>query len=520
MTRTSVDPELHEVARAEALEQLRSGPPATLAPSFDLADLYGPLGDYVRLVAPHTEASPAALYACGLAACGILTGRGPTWFFGGTEHHARHFVLLIGPTGAGRKGTAISLGARQLLRLLDAEFLENRVTSGLSSAEGLIAEIRDPVPAKYDEASGKVIKPGDAGVTDKRLLVIEGEAAGPLQSMSREGNRLSPILRDAWDGVPLRSLVKHDPQRATTPHFGLIAAITAGEFRKLLTETAATNGLANRLLPIWAMRSQFQSRDTAPDPAAMHAVVRRIHDGITAARAIGRVQWTPAAQDRWDTEYVRLAQPDAASDTVRALLERGAPHVMRLAMTLALLDGVAGVGVAHLEASLALWRYIAGTWAFVYHDAAARSPMAAKLLTALEAAGADGLTRTAIRDDVVRSGSVPADAITSALAELERAGLAVRDDERTGGRPRERWRHARWIGATVANGVKGENADRAHQTGGFDPISHMSTSLPRGSVRVRLRNGAEIVLPADSRDITDNAHAIESITPIPEGAAA
>jgi hypothetical protein len=50
--------------------------------------------------------------------------------------------------------------------------------AGLSSAEGLICEVRDEA--------------------DKRLMVMQGEFAAVLRIMSREGNNLSPVLRSAW----------------------------------------------------------------------------------------------------------------------------------------------------------------------------------------------------------------------------------------------------------------------------------------------------------------------------------
>lgn len=512
--RTSMDPEADNAAES-ALAELRTGPLSPLAPTFDTSALYGPLGDFVRLHAPHTEASPAALYLSAVVAVGSLIGRGPTWFIGGAAHHVRFFGLIIGPTGAGRKGTALSVGARSLLRGLDPDYFEARVVSGLSSAEGLIAEVRDPVPPVLDETTGKTVRPGDAGVTDKRLLVIEGEAGGPLEAMAREGNRLAAILRDAWDGVDLRSMVKRDPQRATNPHVAVLAAITGGELRKLLTETAVTGGLANRFLPVWSTRSRLLSRETAPDPHALMTVVRELGQRVVAARTIGHVGWTPDAQDRWDVEYPGLALVDAPSDTVRALLERGAPHVMRLAMLHALLDGTGHVDVPHLNAALAFWRYCADSWRFIYHDTGSRTPMATKLLGALEAAGPGGLTRTAIRDDVVRSGDVPAERITNALAELQRAGLAVRTDEATGGRPRERWQHARWTGHEAKEG-KGLNSTSSAEPTDFAPLSPFPTSLPSAPARVRVRwvNGQENTLPADSPDLTDMGDLIAEIVPV------
>lgn len=427
--------------------------PLRSLPTFDLADCYGPVGDYVRAWAPHTEANPAAVYAVALAAIGGLIGRTPRFHFGNVDHHVRLFPLLIGPTGSGRKGTALALGARQLLLLLDEKFARENVESGLSSAEGLIALVRDATPAVVDD-KGKPIRPGDEGVADKRVIIVEGEMAGPLEAMAREGNRLSSTTRDAWDGVDLRTLVKRDPQRATEPHIVIIGAITQAELRKLMTSTSVVNGLANRFLPIWCARVQLLPEDSRPAPESLALIGRTLSSRITTARSIASVRWTDAAAVLWSDEYKRLAVVDDASANIRALLERGAPYVRRVAMLLALIDGTGFIDVCHLQAALRLWHYAADTWRTVYHDGTARSPLAEKLLAALVDAGPHGLTRTEIRENVVRSGDVAADRITDALTELESSGLALRTKApTTGGRRAERWCHARYAG----KGDKGSN---------------------------------------------------------------
>lgn len=438
------DPALALVAANDAARENAARPPA---PVFDIRNCYGPLGDYVRLWAPHTEAAPVAIYASALAALGALIGRGPTWRFGNTAHHARLFVLLIGPSGSGRKGTAMALGVRDLLYAVDDAFAKKRVASGLSSAEGLIAEVRDASP---DQMVNGHLKQGDPGVDDKRLLVVEGEMGGALQAMMREGNRLSAITRDLWDGSDVRSMVKQNPQTATNPHVCIAGCITSVELRKLLSGVSLGNGLANRLLPIWTTRARSQPEDSAPDPAALARVIRLISSRVDTARSVGNGHWTADAAALWAAEYDTLTTPEDSSDTVRALLERGAPYVRRIAFVLALLDGTGTVDVCHLESALALWQYVADTWRTVYHDGSMRSSLAEKLRVALNDAGPNGLTRSQIRADVVRSGDVSADRIAAALQELAGSGLAIRSsDSGTGGRKRERWQHARFVGAIM-----------------------------------------------------------------------
>src|SRR5205823_3185105 len=108
------------------------------------------------------------------------------------------------------------------------------VMSGLSSGEGLIEPIRDARyrrenVAKRGEASHMKQVVDDEGVADKRLLVQEGEFAGALQAMQRDGNKLSTVIRDAWDQEKLGNLTKRDKTTASNPHISIVANITREE---------------------------------------------------------------------------------------------------------------------------------------------------------------------------------------------------------------------------------------------------------------------------------------------------
>ena len=106
--------------------------------------------------------------------------------------------------------------------------------SGLSSGEGLKWAVRDAVEAHEPlKDRGRIVgfQPviRDHGVADKRLLVIESEFAQALKVMEREGNTLSPTLRQAWDSGNLRTLTKNDPVVATDAHVSILGHITREE---------------------------------------------------------------------------------------------------------------------------------------------------------------------------------------------------------------------------------------------------------------------------------------------------
>jgi hypothetical protein len=130
----------------------------------------------------------------------------------------------------------------RLLENLDQNWSTNDVTSGLSSGEVLIWAVRDPIERLHPVRKGgrvvdsqKVLE--DADISDKRLLVIETELASTLRVLTREGNTLSAIVRQAWDGQDLRTLTKNSPARATKPHISIIGHITRDELRRYLDAT-------------------------------------------------------------------------------------------------------------------------------------------------------------------------------------------------------------------------------------------------------------------------------------------
>jgi hypothetical protein len=127
---------------------------------------------------------------------------------------------------------------RYLFLKVDEAFILKRVKSGLSSGEGLIFQVRDP---QYDQVpiresgrrTGAILGYenvlSDPGEPDKRLLIIESEFASALKVMDREGNTLSPVLRDVWDHGNLSPLTKKDRMVATGAHVCIIGHITVNE---------------------------------------------------------------------------------------------------------------------------------------------------------------------------------------------------------------------------------------------------------------------------------------------------
>jgi hypothetical protein len=151
----------------------------------------------VRAIAPHTEADPAAVLVQFLACFGNACGRGPGFQVEADRHHLNLFVTIVGETAKGRKGSSFGQ-ARRPIESADENFA-GRIRTGLSSGEGLIWEVRDPITKrrkarKTELETGEADEEGDVeviedeGVLDKRLVVYESELASVLGRMGRQGN--------------------------------------------------------------------------------------------------------------------------------------------------------------------------------------------------------------------------------------------------------------------------------------------------------------------------------------------
>ncbi len=146
------------------------------------AVFHGPAGEFVVRTEPHTEADPMALLIQFLVAFGVAAGRQAYWPIEASRHYPNEFAVLVGPSSKGRKGSAWD-HVEAILADVDPAFAEDGLVTGLSSGEGLISQVRDPIDASDTDAR-----------PDKRRLVVEAEFAQVMKVLAREGNTLSPVV--------------------------------------------------------------------------------------------------------------------------------------------------------------------------------------------------------------------------------------------------------------------------------------------------------------------------------------
>jgi hypothetical protein len=292
--------------------------------------------------------------------------------------------------------------------------------SGLSSGEGLIWAVRD-----HDE---------DRAPTDKRLLVLEAEFAAVLKMTAREGNTLSPIVRNAWDGKVMQSMTKNSPARATGAHVSIVGHITAVELVRLLGVTEAANGFLNRFVILAVRRSKLLPEGGNVNDVDWAPLLERLAAAVCFGRRAGRVGFDDQARRLWWDIYPTLTSGEPG--LLGAVCARSEAHVVRLALLYALLDASDTIGADHLEAALALWDYATASARWVFGDALG-DPTADDIHRAL-LTEPNGLTRSAIRDLFHRNRS--SKEIGLALQHLHDDGKITVEHRQERGRPAEVWR--------------------------------------------------------------------------------
>lgn len=376
-----------------------------------------------------------------------MVGRKPAFRVSGSWHHCNLNTVVVGQSAKSRKGLGLDCALLFLYWLNDA-YVKNNVKQGLSSGEGLIAHVCDPEkkfrqPNTAEKKLGQtepieyVVNPG---VTDKRLLVAESEMGGLIAAMGREGNTLSAIVRQFWDGAErVGTLTRNSPLTATRAHVSLSCHITRHELEVKLPTVENFNGFANRFLWIYAKRDRYMS--SPPDLSS--ALFKEELEHFTKPDAEGKtllqridsvwhIERDAEADQYWDELYQKMEKNQEVNPEVDSVTARGSAQTLRLSMLYALLDGSNVIRKAHIEAAYALWRYSRDTSRYLFAEKLS-SPHAERIYAALKACSPNGLTRTEISELFGRN--LPPNALDSAIKELEDLGFSESRQTKGKGRP-------------------------------------------------------------------------------------
>jgi hypothetical protein len=415
---------------------------AFLRPQLPEQALYGLAGEIATTLAEATGSDPAAVLVSFLTLLGNAAGPQPHARFGGADHPARLFTVLVGDAATGRKGTALA-AVERLFAEADPDWAGDRILYGLQSAEAMIDQVTD-------------------GGTDCRLMVVETEFGRLVETMARTGT-LSAQLRNAWDGRALQRSTTRFTRVASRAHISVLAMITPEELLRHHKRLAQAGGLESRILYVFTAPSADispfakapdnyeyltgrvaavleASRDAVmnqTDPVSRHLLTLRGIQPRTELPVDGEVagRWRPLVKDRLPV----------AGEGFAGLHSRAESQVIRLAAAYALAGQAAQIGPEHTEAALAVLSYCARSAEVVFGVPVAQLPprveprLAAKLVRHLH----DRYPGWTARDEIgsgVLHGNVPAADIAAALDDLTAKNLVEHRTIATAGRPRDEFR--------------------------------------------------------------------------------
>ncbi len=354
-------------------------------PPPDAAVYHGLAGEIVRALDPHTESDPLGVLVSLLAGFGNAIGSRPHLVLDGKRHPLLFWPVLVGPTGTGRKGTALANAGRIFARALPVWW--DAREGSLSTGEGVIQRVRDKTvtrePLKHKGViTGYQDVETDAGVADKRLFVAATEFGGVLQVLGRKESTLGAVIRNAWDGDPLGTVTKSSYLRATGAHITIAGHITPEEVRMLLGAQEAANGFANRFAWVCVRRSKLLPLGGDPDEGELSLLGDLFAEAVEEASQAGRIRLDDDAATIWVRIYGDLASDEPGA--VGQLLSRAEAMIQRVAALYALLDAAPAIGVPHLHAALALWDYARDSVRHVFGASGASAPLAAPLAAPTE----------------------------------------------------------------------------------------------------------------------------------------
>jgi hypothetical protein len=398
----------------------------------------GLIGEIIQDIEPYTEADSVALLMTFLTAIGNYIGKRIYTKVSADIHSTNLFTILIGDTAKARKGTSLGI-VKEVFRRIDEEYIRTKCVEGLASGEGVVWQIRDQRQdyvknKKTGEFKKEII---DYGVSDKRLLVTESEFASVLRKIQRDGNVLSPILRQAFDGDKIQTLSKNNPAIVTRPHVSIIGHITIEELKRYLEDVELFNGFANRFIWQCVRRSKKLPDSPIIPDEVLNKIVKKLVDVFGWTEKNPSIMYRDEeAKETWKTLYSMVSESEEG--IIGYVTSRAEVQILRLSLIYAVLDKSSGITTSHLESALAVWQRSVQSVCFIFGGKTG-DQIEDKIITALKNGA---MTQTEIYRNVFQR-HIPAEKIRNALQKLsakDKILAEIKERPNGKGRPSIVWR--------------------------------------------------------------------------------
>ena len=340
--------------------------------------LYGLSGEIVKKASEYNEAHPAGMLLDLLVSLGSIFGRNPHFIINKTKHFTNEFMARVGASAYSRKGSGRD-EIDALLKIVDNNWFTKRTVSGFGSAEAIIGKIQDATEQqRFNSKNNTFTTVHVPGVDDKRLCIREGELASVFVLAGKQESRADIVLRDGWDGKPLKNVVKGKTKDGLSnsltceePHISISGDTTLDELLRKLPDGSEENGFGNRFLYCYVYRVKLCPQGgpeinwSDPRPGGK-SYLNRLYEVIEFAKKQGLIPLVPAAKNTCTRLYLDI-ENNHLPGLAGKMTSRAAPHVRRLAMIYALLDMESAVDTKHLRAAKRLWDYCEDSAQFCFN---------------------------------------------------------------------------------------------------------------------------------------------------------
>lgn len=294
---------------------------------------WGPLGRYVELMTPTTEAPPEFHFACIVAVASVLFAR-VGLALGPTTIYPTQYCILAGSTGVTRKTTS----ANAALKILERVDPGLHVMYGLGSREGIMTQLKDHPLALWR-------------TPEFTSLLVKAE--------SKATSTLTELLLQLPDRPSvISSHTLSNPIKVEGPAVTILGDSTVEYLSETFAKSSLTNGLINRLSIFIGHRGEPLPFPPPPNKQHLNGLVK---DLKTARQALNnqKAELTPEALERWDHVYRNDVYP-LQEKPGGEVFARVGDRILQFAMLYAFSDQRHVIESDDIDAGLIVTRYLTG----------------------------------------------------------------------------------------------------------------------------------------------------------------
>ncbi|WP_449060914.1 hypothetical protein [Planomonospora algeriensis] len=344
----------------------------------------GLLGKVVRTIEPHSEADPVGILGSLLSAFSSAITNLPQVHYGTQSQTLSTWIVLIGNTGMGRKGTA-TRAALGIVRSALPDWANSTILEGCpQSGPAYVSTLAD---------------------MNGNALMVEEEFADLLKVSARYKS-FGKAIRRSWEGASISNRTKEAVIHVDAPHVAIIGNVTPAEFGSSIGKADKAGGSLNRFLCLYVSRSKkiklSEQISSAQWAELVRPLVREFRSAVTFARNVEEVTVSKAALTLWDDKLSEMIDSmTLGRESMEQFAARAADYVWRLSALYALADRREEISTTDLEAAVGLVSYMCDSVTYLSPEVAnaggsTEESLALRVENFIKAAGEEGVTSTVL----------------------------------------------------------------------------------------------------------------------------